>query len=136
VTARTKKPAAAKLSLKDAFEVEHARRALERRKREEAERKQQEEDLARAEALFDVLAADKAFLAKHGLTVDRRRYTVSLDHADFRIAAYFELGKANVTAADKRTTLPGATAPRKRETVDSVAEALRVMAQYLVDETR
>jgi len=61
---------------------------------------------------------------------------VSLDHADFRIAAYFEAGKASVTSADKRTTLPGAAAPRKQETVETVAEALRVMAQYLADETR
>ena len=47
-----------------------------------------------------------------------------------------EAGKANVTSADKRTSAPGSTAPRKRETVDTVADALRVMAQYLVDETR
>ena len=124
------------LSLQAAFEVEHARREAERHAREDAERKQQEEDLARAEELFDALAAEPAFLARYALVVDRRRYTVSLDHEDFRIAAYFEAGKANVTAADKRTTLPGAIAPRKRESVDSVADALRVMAQYLVDETR
>ncbi|MFI4963908.1 MAG: hypothetical protein ACHP9T_00945 [Caulobacterales bacterium] len=124
------------LSFKAAFEVEQARRETERREREDAERRQQEEDLARAEELYAALAGEPEFLAKHALTVDRRRYTVSLDHADFRIAAYFEAGQANVTAADKRTTLPGATAPRKRESVDSVAEALGVMAQYLVDETR
>jgi hypothetical protein len=135
MTTKTKKPASG-LSLKDAFEVEHARREMERRSREDAERRQQEEDLARAEELLNLLSADKAFLAKHDLTVDQRRYTVSLDHADFRIAAYFEAGKANVTSADKRTTAPGSTAPRKRESVDTVADALRVMAQYLVDETR
>ena len=37
------------LSLEAAFEVEEARREMERRQREDAERKQQEEDLARAE---------------------------------------------------------------------------------------
>jgi hypothetical protein len=136
VTSRTTKGHTAPLSLKDAFEVEHARRAMERRKREEAERKQQEEDLARAEQLHDAIAADTAFLAEHKLLVDRRRYTVSVDHADFRIAAYFEAGKASVTSADKRTTHPGSAAPRKQEVVETVQDALRVMAQFLVDETR
>ena len=136
MTARTKKPAAAKLSLKDAFEVEFARREMERRARDEAERKQQEEDLARATRLLEALQADPEFLAKRQLTADRRRYTVSIDHQDFRIAAYFEAGKANVTTADKRTANPGSTALRKRETAESVEDALKVMAQFLADETR
>ena len=75
-------------------------------------------------------------LKKHGLTVDIRRYTVSLDHAHYRIAAYFEAGRANVTTADKRTANPGSTALRKRETAESVEDALKVMAQFLADETR
>jgi hypothetical protein len=135
VSSKTKKGKSAQLSLKDAFEVEFARRELERRAREDAERKQQEADLAAAERLLAILKADEAFLAKHALTVDRRRYTVSLDHHDYRIQAYFEAGQANVTAADKRTTVPGSVAPRKQLKVDSIEEALRTMAQYLVDET-
>jgi hypothetical protein len=126
----------ARLSLKDAFEAEQTRREAQRRDKEDAERKQQEEDLARAEELEGALRADAGFLADHGLKLDRRRYTVSLDHADFRIAAYFEAGKASVTAADKRATLPGSAALRKQEIVDTVADALRVMAQYLADENR
>ncbi|HSV04657.1 MAG TPA: hypothetical protein VLI41_15785 [Phenylobacterium sp.] len=134
MTARTKKDKT--LSLKEAFEVEYARRQMERRKREEAERKQQEEDLARAERLYEALQADAEFLAKRELTVDRRRYTVSIDHRDYRVAAYFEAGKASVTSADKRTATTTTAAPRKQQTVDSVEEALSVMAQFLVDETR
>ena len=134
MTTRTKKPKG--LSLKDAFETEFARRQMERRAREEAERKQQEADLAGAEALHAALTADGDFLAAKGLSVDIRRYTVTLDHADFRIAAYFEAGKANVTTADKRTANPGSTALRKRETAESVEDALKVMAQFLADETR
>jgi hypothetical protein len=130
------KAKAAQLSLKDAYEAERTRRESLRREKEEAERRQQEEDLTRAEELEATLSADAEFLADHELKLDRRRYTVSLDHADFRIAAYFEAGKASVTAADKRSTLPGAAAPRKSEMVDTVADALRVMAQYLADETR
>ena len=133
MTTRTKKPKA--LSLKDAFETEFARREMERRARDEAERKQQEADLAAAKALHEALTADPAFLKKQGLSADLRRYTVSLDHAHFRIAAYFEAGKANVTTADKRTANPGSTALRKRETVESVEDALKVMAQFLADET-
>jgi hypothetical protein len=125
-----------RLTLKDAFEVEFARREMERRKRDEAERKQQEEDLARATQLLEALQADPEFLAQHELVVDRRRYTVSLDHRDFRIAAYFEAGKASVTLSDKRTANPGAVAPRKQLSVESLEEALSVMAQFLVDETR
>jgi hypothetical protein len=136
MTSKTRKGETAALSLKDAFEVEYARRAMERRKREEAERKQQEEDLARAEQLYEVLRADPKFLHDRDLTVDRRRYTVSIDHRDYRIAAYFESGKASVTAADKRTATTTTAAPRKQQTVESVSEALTVMAQFLVDETR
>jgi hypothetical protein len=126
----------ARLSLKEAFDAERARREAARRDREEAERRQQEQDLARAEELEAAIRADATFLTEHKLVLDRRRYTVSLDHVDFRIAAYFEAGKASVTSADKRTTLPGAAAPRKREQVDSVADALAVMAQFLADEFR
>jgi hypothetical protein len=125
----------ARLSIKDSFEAEQVRRDAARRAKEDAERRQQEEDLARAEELEGALKADADFLAQHELTLDRRRYTVSLDHADFRIAAYFESGRASITSADKRTALPGATAPRKQESVETVADALRVMAQYLADET-
>ena len=123
------------LTLKDAFETEFARRETERLAREEAERTQQEADLANAEALYAALTADGDFLAAKGLSVDIRRYTVTVDHADFRIAAYFEAGKANVTTADKRTANPGSTALRKRETADTVEDALRIMAQFLADET-
>jgi hypothetical protein len=137
MTSKTKKPETAQLSLKDAFDLEYARREMERRKREDAERKQQEEDLARATALLEALQADPDFLAKRNLTVDRRRYTVSLDHNDFRIATYFEAGKATVTLSDKRTpATPGTVAPRKQLTVESVEDALAVMAQFLVDESR
>jgi hypothetical protein len=134
VTVGTKKPKA--LSLKAAFESEYARRELERRAREDAERKQQEADLAAAQALYDAVGADGEFLHQRALSADLRRYTVSLDHANFRIAAYFEGGKAAVTLSDKRTTVPGSAAPRKQETVESVEDALAVMAQFLADETR
>jgi len=134
MTTRTRKDRA--LSLKDAFEVEFARREMERRAREDAERRQQEEDLARAERLYEALSADPEFLHARELTVDRRRYTVSIDHRDYRIAAYCEAGKASVTAADKRTASTPTAAPRKQQTVESVDEALAVMAQFLVDETR
>jgi phosphate-selective porin len=132
VTTKTKKPA--QLSLKDAFEAEYAKRQAERRARDEAERKQQEQDLANAEALHAAVSSDGDFLANRGLTADLRRYTVSLDHAAFRIATYFDGGSALVTSADKRTS-PGA-APRRQETVESVEDALRIMAQFLADETR
>jgi hypothetical protein len=125
------------LSLKDAFEVEFARREMDRRKRDEEERRQQEADLEGATQLEAALRGEPEFLAERDLTVDRRRYTVSLDHRDFRIAAYFEAGKAGVTLSDKRTTAtPGTAAPRKREIAESVDQALAIMAQYLVDETR
>ncbi len=134
MTTRTKKPRA--LSLKDAFEKEFARREMERRAREEAERAQQAADLAGAQALHAAVTADGAFLASRGLSADLRRYTVSLDHQNFRIAAYFEGGKASVTLSDKRSTAPGSAAPRKQETVEGVEDALKVMAQFLADETR
>ena len=123
------------LSLKAAFEMEFARRELERRARDEAVRRQQEQDLANAQALYAAVADDGDFLAGHGLSVDVRRYTVSLDHTNFRIAAYFEGGKASITLADKRGGTPGSAAPRKQETAESVEDALQVMAHFLADET-
>ena len=125
----------ARLSLQDAYEAEQARRIAEREAKVEAEQRQQSEDLAHAEELEGALRADAAFLEAQGLTLDRRRYTVSLDHARFRIAAYFDGGKAVVTSADKRSTNPAAT-PRKQQDADTIAETLRVMAAYLADETR
>ena len=124
------------LSLKDAFEIEFARREMERREREDSERKQQEQDLANAETLFAAATSDPEFLVKRDLIADRRRYTVSLDHKNFRIAAYFEAGRASVTLSDKRTATTGTAAPRKQETVESVEDALKVMATFLADETR
>ncbi len=123
------------LSLKHAFEVEQARRDSERHAREEAERRQQEEDLDRAEQLYDAVTGDPAFLAEHGLTVDWRRYTVILESNTLRIRAYFEAGKASVAVGDKRqVAAASAPAPLKREEVDSVPDALRLMAQFLADE--
>ena len=52
------------------------------------------------------------------------------------MATYFEAGKANVTLSDKRMSSPGSAAPRKQETVETVEDALKVMAQFLADETR
>jgi hypothetical protein len=123
------------LSLRHAFEVEQARREAERYAREEAERRQQEEDLGRAEQLYDAVIGDPDFLKAHGLTVDWRRYTVLIEGADFRIRAYFEAGQASVAIGDKRqVAASGAAAPLKREEVGSVADALRVIAQFLADE--
>jgi len=122
-----------KVSLKLAFEAERTRRDAERREREEAERRQQEEDLARAEELERLLGEDPGFLQSKNLMLDRRRYTVTLDHADFRLAAYFEGGRASVRAADKRTAISG-PAPRKETMVETVEDAVLVMAQYLADE--
>jgi len=120
------------LSLRDAFETEYARREMERRAREEAERRQQEADLAGAEQLHAALAADADFLQGHGMTADRRRYTVSLDHARFRIAAYFESGSVDVTLSDKRA---GPAAPAKWQvTTANAPEALQAIARILVDE--
>ena len=124
------------LTLKEAFEAESVRREMEQRKRDEAERRQQEEDLARAEQLFEAIKADPGFLHERELVVDLRRYTVSIDHRDYRVAAYFEAGKASVTSADKRTASTSTAAPRKQVTVDTVDEALAAMAQFLVDESR
>ncbi|HMP61907.1 MAG TPA: hypothetical protein PKA17_02190 [Phenylobacterium sp.] len=123
------------MNLKAAFEAEHARRDAERRAREEADLQRQAEDLARAEALEAVLAAEPAFLAEREISLSRRRYTVQLDHADYRIVAYFEDGQISVTSADKRTATSSA-APRKQQFVDTVDDALLVMAQFLADETR
>lgn len=123
------------MNLKTAFEAEHARRDAERRAREEAELQRQAEDLARAESLEKALAAEPGFLAERGIELSRRRYTVQLDHADYRIAAYFENGQVSVTSADKRTATSSA-APRKQQFVDAVEDALLVMAQFLADETR
>jgi hypothetical protein len=131
----TRKNAPTTLSLRHAFEVEQARREAERYAREEAERRQQEEDLARAEQLYDALISDPGFLAGHNLTVDWRRYTVLLESPDFRIRAYFEAGHGSVSVGDKRNVAVSATpAPLKREEVDSVADALRAVAQFLADE--
>jgi len=124
------------MSFRRAFEAEHARRDAERRVREEAERQQQEEDLARAEQLHDAIAIDPAFLKEKGLTLDRRRYTVSLHHQDYLIDAYFEAGAISVRAADKRSASTTTAAPRKQQTVHTVDEALDVMAQFLADETQ
>jgi len=124
------------MTLRQVFEAEQARRAEERRARDDAERAQQEADLARAAELRDLLAADVAFLAERGLnlTMSATRFTVVLDHADYRIQAYFESGRIEVRSADKRTaTLPTA-APRKQQSVESVEDALLVIAQYLADE--
>jgi hypothetical protein len=123
------------LSLRHAFEVEQARRVAERYAREEAERRQREADLSRAEQLYDALIADPAFLAAHKLSVDWRRYSVHLESADFRIRSYFEAGQATITVGDKRNVAVSATpAPLKSERADSVADALRVVAQFLADE--
>jgi hypothetical protein len=124
------------MSFRRAFEAEQTRRDAERRQREEAERLQQEEDLARAEQLHDALAEDQAFLRENGLTLDRRRYTVSLHHEDYLIDAYFEAGRISVRSADKRTATTQTAAPRKQQTVSTIEEALDVMAQYLADETQ
>ena len=133
MSSRAKEPQP--MTLKDAFEVEFTRREAERRDREDAERRQQEQDLANAEALFAAATADPEFLVKRDLIADRRRYTVSLDHKNYRIAAYFEAGRASVTLSDKRTSTTGTAAPRKQEIVESVGDALRVMATFLADET-
>jgi hypothetical protein len=124
-----------RMSFRQAFEAEHARRDAERRTREDAQRAQQEEDLARAEQLHDRLAEELIFLTEKGLVLDRQRYTILLDHPDYRLRAYFEAGSISITSADKRTASPGAVAPRKQQTVATVDEALDVLAQFLADET-
>ena len=123
------------MTFRRAFEAEHAKRDAARHARDEAERKQQEEDLARAEQLHNAIAADPAFLKEKGLTLDLRRYTVSLHHEDYVIDSYFEAGAISVRAADKRTATTQTAAPRKQQTVETVDDALAVMAQFLADET-
>ena len=125
-----------RVSLRQAFEAEQTRREAERRAREEAERKQQEADLAGAEQLHAAFLADPGFLESRGLTADRRRYVVSLDHVRFRISAYFEGGMVGVTLSDKRMAQAGASAPRRQEAAGSAPDALRVIAQILVDDIR
>lgn len=133
MTTETREPRT--LTLRDAFETEFARREAERRTREAAERRQQDADLAGAAALHAAVGGDGAFLAQRGLTAELRRYTVSLDHADFRIAAYVEGGKVSVTQSDKRSATAGSAAPLKQEIVEGVDAALQVMARFLADET-
>jgi hypothetical protein len=136
MSAEKKPTAETSLSLKDAFETEYARREMERRAKEDAVRKQQEADLAGAGELLAALNADPAFLQSRGLVVDQRRFSVLLDHERFRISAYFENGSISVTHADKRAVPAGASAPRRQEIVHSLPDALRLIAQFLVDETR
>ena len=123
------------MSLRRAFEAEHARRDAARHAREEAERRQQEEDLARATQLHEALAEDEGFLREKGLSLGLRRYTVTLNHEDVLIDAYFESGSINVRSADKRTATTSTAAPRKQQFVNTPGEALDVMAQFLADET-
>jgi hypothetical protein len=123
------------LSLREAFEAEQARVEADRRAREEVERRRQEADLAAAEALHAAMLADPGFLQGRGLVADRRRFVVTLDHERFRISAYFENGVVAVTQSDKRSDPAGATVPRRQENVDSPRDALRVIAQFLVEET-
>lgn len=135
MTAPTRRSPPTTLSLRHAFEVEQARREAERYAREEAERRQQEHDLASAEQLYDALIGDPDFLRQHSLKVDWRRYSVDLDNPDFRIRAYFEAGRATVTVGDKRNVaISSSPAPLKRAEVEGVAEALKVVAQFLADE--
>jgi hypothetical protein len=135
MSSTTRKSPPTTLSLRHAFEVEQARREAERYAREEAERRQQEQDLASAEELYDALIGDPGFLAQHKLTVDWRRYSVHLESADFRIRAYFEAGRATVTVGDKRNVaVASSPAPLKSGEAESVAEALTIVAQFLADE--
>ena len=87
------------------------------------------------EQLYATLSEDEAFLRDKGLALEIRRYTVSLHHDDYLIDAYFEAGTINVRAGDKRTASTPTAAPRKAKLVNTVEEALDVMAQYLADET-
>jgi hypothetical protein len=122
------------LSLKDVFETEFARRDAERRAKEAALRRQQEADLAGAGELLAALTADPGFLESHGLVADHRCYTVSLDHERFRITAYFENGAVAVTHME-RASPDGATSLRGHATVQSLPDALRLIAQFLLEET-
>ena len=124
------------ITLRTAFEAEHARREAESRARWEAERQRQEADHAKAVQLHDILAADPEFLAAKKLTLELSRYTVVLEHADFRLRVYFEEGQSNVTSADKRTATTPTAAPRKRADIETVEDALEHLAQYLADEIR
>jgi hypothetical protein len=125
----------AAMSFRQAFDAERLKRETDRRAREEAERARQEADEARSLELYEILAADPAFLAEKKLTLEHTRYTVLLEHADFRLRAYFEDAQINVTAADKRSATTITAAPTKQQFVDSVEQALDVLAQYLADET-
>jgi len=135
MTGAVKKSPPQTLTLRHAFEAEQARREAERYAREEAERRQQEQDLGAAEELYDALIADPEFLRQHGLAVDWRRYSVHLENADFRIRTYFEGGRATVTVGDKRNVaVASSPAPLKSEQAESVAAALGLVAQFLADE--
>ncbi len=123
-----------KMSFQHAFEAEQLRRERDRQAREDAERAQQEADHGRATLLFDALASEAAFLNSRSLVLDRTRYAVTLDHADYRLRAYFEDGEVSVTSADKRDLSATSAAPRKQAMVGSVEEALNMMAQLLADE--
>ena len=129
---RTARPKA--LSLKDAYEKEHARREMERRKADEEMRARQAMDRAGVELLFAALNADPELLKDHDLTADRRGYQVMLDHQSCRIAPYFEGGLATVTHS-RRSSIGALTHP-KQETAESVEDALRLIAQFLADEIR
>jgi hypothetical protein len=122
------------ISFQQAFEAEQIRRETERQAREDTERAQQEADHSRATALFEALTAESAFLNARKLTLDRSRYAVTLDHAQFRLRAYFEAGDVSVTSGDKRDSMATSAAPRKQATVKSAEEALSVLAQFLADE--
>lgn len=124
------------MSFRRAFEAEHARRDAERHAKEEAERLQLERDLAQAQALYDLIAQDKAFLEEKGVTLELRRYTVNLSHQDFVIDTYFEDGDIRVRSADRRTATTNTGVPKKSAHVASVEEALDLMANYLADETQ
>jgi hypothetical protein len=126
------------MSLRQAFEAEHARRAAERRAREEAEQAQQEADRTMAEQLRDRLAADAAFLAEKGLklSMSATHLTVLLEHADYEIRAYVEGGAITLRSSDRRTATTPTAVPRKQTTVEAVDDAVLVIAQFLADETR
>jgi hypothetical protein len=123
-----------RLSLRQAFDLEIHRREDERLAREERERAQQETDHAAATALYDILDSDPGFLRDRGLKLERTRYAVALDHAAFRLRAYFEAGEVSVSSADKRTASTPTAAPRKQAVATSMSEALEILAQYLADE--
>ena len=122
------------MSFQRAFETEQLRRERERHAREDADRAQQEADHGRATALFEALASESGFLNNKSLVLDRTRYAVTLDHADYRLRAYFEDGEVSVTSADKRDLSATSAAPRKQAVAGSVDEALKMMAQFLADE--